>query len=65
MGSEMCIRDRTADGQTVKNIAPEERVTIRQSPNRVRLIDLQGLSFYELLRRMLDWNVASRTPKED
>jgi len=55
----------TADGQTVKNVSPEDRVTIRQFSNRVRLIDLQGLSFYELLRRKLDWNVASRTPKED
>lgn len=55
----------TADGQTVHNISPEDRVTIRRSDRRVRLINLQGLSFYELLRRKLDWNVVSRTPKED
>ncbi len=55
----------TADGQTVKNMTPDDRVTIRRSDRRVRLIDLQGLSFYELLCRKLDWNVASRTPKDE
>jgi NAD+ kinase len=55
----------TADGQTVETLNPDDRVVIRRSDRRVRLIDLQGLSFYELLRRKLDWNVASRTPKED
>ncbi len=55
----------TADGQTVKNMTPDDRVTIRRSNRRVRLIDLQGLSFYELLCRKLDWNVASRTPKDE
>lgn len=55
----------TADGQTVKNMMPEDRVTIRRSEHRVRLINLQGLSFYELLRRKLDWNVASRMPRDE
>ena len=55
----------TADGQTVETLNPDDRVVIRRSDRRVRLIDLQGLSFYELLRRKLDWNVASRTPKDD
>jgi NAD+ kinase len=55
----------TADGQTVKNMVPEDRVTIRRSERRVRLINLQGLSFYELLRRKLDWNVASRMPRDE
>lgn len=54
----------TADGQTVQYITPEDRVTIRRSDRRVRLINLQGLSFYELLRRKLDWNVASRIPRD-
>ena len=55
----------TADGQTVKNMVAEDRVTIRRSERRVRLINLQGLSFYELLRRKLDWNVASRMPRDE
>jgi len=54
----------TADGGTVKDMTPEDRVTICRSDRPVRLINLQGLSFYELLRRKLDWNVASRTPKD-
>ena len=54
----------TADGQTVKDMTPEDRVTVCRSDRPVRLINLQGLSFYELLRRKLDWNVASRTPKD-
>lgn len=55
----------TADGQTVHDMSPDDRVTISRADNRVRLIDLQGLSFYELLRRKLDWNVVSRTPKDE
>jgi NAD+ kinase len=54
----------TADGQTVKNMTPEDRVTICRSDRPVRLINLHGLSFYDLLRRKLDWSVGSRTPKE-
>ncbi|MCH2665395.1 NAD(+)/NADH kinase [bacterium] len=54
----------TADGRTVQTMTPEDRVIVRRSARRVRLIDLQGLSFYELLRRKLDWNVASRTTKD-
>tara|TARA_A100001037_G_scaffold284652_1_gene291238 strand:+ start:531 stop:1388 length:858 start_codon:yes stop_codon:yes gene_type:complete len=55
----------TADGYTVQNMNPDDRVTVRRAERRVRLIDIQGLSFYELLRRKLDWNVVSRTPKDE
>ena len=50
----------TADGQTVHSVSPDDRVSIKRADKPVRLIDLQGLSFYELLRRKLDWNVVSR-----
>ena len=50
----------TADGQTVAPIAPEEKVTVHRAPFPVRIINLEGLSFYELLRRKLDWSVDRR-----
>jgi len=50
----------TADGQTVAPVAPEEKVSVRRAPFPVRMINLQGLSFYELLRRKLDWSVDRR-----
>lgn len=49
----------TADGRTMTNLASRDRVTIRRAPHPVRLVNLQGLSFYELLRTKLDWSLAN------
>lgn len=54
----------TADGHTVCPLRPEERVIVRRAPSPTRLVNLQGLSFYELLRRKLDWSVDRREPQE-
>lgn len=54
----------TADGTIVSPIQPEERVQIRQAGHNTRLINLQGLSFYQLLRRKLDWSLDRREPQE-
>ena len=48
----------TADGQTVTTLEPNDRVRIRATPHPVRLVNLEGLSFYELLRTKLDWSLA-------
>ncbi len=48
----------TADGLTVTSLEPADRVTIRTADRPVRLVNLQGLSFYELLRTKLDWSLA-------
>ncbi|MCY3764179.1 MAG: NAD(+)/NADH kinase [Gemmatimonadetes bacterium] len=54
----------TADGQIVSPIQPEEPVHIRQADHTTRLINLQGLSFYQLLRRKLDWSLDRRELQE-
>ena len=54
----------TADGKIVSPIQPEERVHIRQAAHNTRLINLQGLSFYQLLSRKLDWSLDRREPQE-
>jgi len=54
----------TADGQTVAPLPPGETVVVRQAPYKVRLINLQGLSFYDLLRRKLDWSLDRRESRE-
>ena len=54
----------TADGKIVSPIQPEGRVHIRQAAHTIRLINLQGLSFYQLLRRKLDWSLDRRGPQE-
>ena len=54
----------TADGKIVSPIQPEGRVHIRQAAHTIRLIHLQGLSFYQLLRRKLDWSLDRRGPQE-
>ena len=48
----------TSDGQTVAKLDPADRVTIRTAPRPVKLVNLQGLSFYELLRTKLNWSLA-------
>lgn len=50
----------TADGRMVGALKPEDRVLVQKAPQPVRLINLRGLSFYELLRRKLDWSLDRR-----
>ena len=54
----------TADGQTVSSLQPEERVIVKRASEPVRLVNLQGLSFYEVLRRKLDWSLDGRERQE-
>ena len=54
----------TADGKIVSPIQPEERVHIRQAAHTTRLINLQGLSFYQMLSRKLDWSLDRRETRE-
>ncbi|MDP6779509.1 MAG: NAD(+)/NADH kinase [Candidatus Latescibacteria bacterium] len=54
----------TTDGHTVGPLKGRERVVVRSLPEPVRLINLQGLSFYSLLRRKLDWSLDRRLPEE-
>ncbi|MDA0710455.1 MAG: NAD(+)/NADH kinase [bacterium] len=51
----------SADGRTVVERNPGERVLVRKAPQPVRLINLQGHSFYDVLRRKLDWSLDRRT----
>lgn len=50
----------STDGRTVGEIQPEERMLVQKAPHPVRLINLQGLSFYDVLRRKLDWSLDRR-----
>lgn len=50
----------SADGRTVSEMRPEEKVIIKKAPHPVKLINLQGLSFYDVLRRKLDWSLDRR-----
>ena len=50
----------TADGRTVSPVAPDTRVIVNRVPHPVRLINLRGLPFYQLLRRKLDWSLDRR-----
>ena len=50
----------TADGRTVSPVEPDTRVVVSRVPHPVRLINLRGLPFYQLLRRKLDWSLDRR-----
>ena len=50
----------TADGQTVTPLRPEQRVVVKRAPRPVRFVNLHGISFYDLLRRKLDWSADRR-----
>ena len=47
----------SADGVTAAPLKPGDEVSVRQAAHRVRLVNLKGLSFYELLSRKLDWSL--------
>lgn len=46
----------TADGQITTPLAAGDIVTIRRSPHAIRLLHLAGSSFFETLRRKLNWS---------
>ncbi len=46
----------TADGQKIIPLATDEVVTIKRSPHSIRLLHLAGSSFFETLRRKLNWS---------
>ncbi len=54
----------TADGQTLSPLAPESKLVIRRAPYPTRLINLEGIPFYQLLRQKLDWSMDRRDPQE-
>lgn len=54
----------SVDGRMVCELPPEERVLVRKASEPVRLINLQGISFYDLLRRKLDWSQDRRKVEE-
>ncbi len=54
----------SADGQTVTPLRPKTRVAVQRVPHPVRLVNLQGISFYNLLRRKLDWSIDRREREE-
>ncbi|EEF58849.1 ATP-NAD/AcoX kinase [Pedosphaera parvula Ellin514] len=49
----------SADGEMVSEMLPGETVTIRRSADSVRLLHLPGYSFFDTLRRKLNWSGAN------
>ncbi len=49
----------SADGQTQETLTPGDRIQIRNGRRRVRLVRLEGSSFFATLRRKLDWRGTS------
>ena len=45
----------SADGQMLTELVPGDRVTIRRSRKKARLVRLEGHSFFETLRHKLHW----------
>ena len=46
----------TVDGQKTTQLMPGDTVTIRRSRHTIRLLHLAGSSFFETLRRKLNWS---------
>lgn len=46
----------TADGQVQQNLAQGVEVTVRRSRQQVKLLQLEGHSFFETLRAKLNWS---------
>ena len=57
--SEKLATILTADGQVQMELAAGEMVSIRRSRRRVRLLHLVGSSFFETLRKKLNWSGSS------
>jgi NAD+ kinase len=45
----------TLDGQVGFDLRSADRVVIRKSPNRVKLVRAPGKSYYDILRSKLRW----------
>jgi NAD+ kinase len=54
----------SADGRTVCPLQFGESAIVQRASEPVRLINLRGLTFYDLLRRKLDWGLDRRDEKE-
>jgi NAD+ kinase len=52
----------TADGRTMIPLSFGDEVSIRRSQRTIRLLHLAGSSFYDTLRRKLNWSGSSVTP---
>ena len=50
----------STDGRTVCSLSPEEPVTVQRASEPVRFINMQELTFYDLLQRKLDWSLDRR-----
>jgi NAD+ kinase len=50
----------TADGHTMGDLAPEDRLLIRQADKKIMLVHPPGYDFYEILRSKLHWGRDSR-----
>ncbi len=49
-----------SDGVTACSLKPGDEISVRRADHKVKLINLKGLSFYELLSRKLDWSLNGR-----
>ena len=52
----------SADGQNESALSAGDIISVRRSKNSVRLMHLEGTSFFETLRRKLHWS-GSATPE--
>lgn len=50
----------STDGRTVCSLGVGESVTVQRASEPVRFINMQGLTFYDLLQRKLDWSLDRR-----
>lgn len=50
----------TADGFTLGDLLPDDRLLIRRAENKIRLVHPPGYDFYEILRSKLHWGRDSR-----
>jgi NAD kinase len=50
------VAEMTADGQVQRQLTAGDVVTIRRSQRTIRLLYLRGSSFFETLRRKLNWS---------
>jgi NAD+ kinase len=53
----------SADGRSVCPLPVGESVTVQRAPEPLRLVNLHGLTFYDLLQRKLDWSLDRRDKK--
>ena len=54
----------STDGRSVCSLPVGESVTVQRASEPVRLVNMQGATFYDLLQRKLDWSQDRRDKKE-